>query len=441
MSLKNINEGNVLRDGALLFGGLLCCLLYAANGSGLTLPLAAVMLLAGGALVFWCARCYTLQKETAELYLLLFLLPALLYALTLPVTPDELPVTGLLTYGNGRTFARLFSLPAFWLGRLVGMSAPACVTLARVAHVLGCSAVLTFAVAVIPYGKSIAACITLLPACMGGFACASPNSSTLAFSMAFIALALRLAYTKDAYVMSVRYRAALILCCTLMLLCDISCLPLLVFLFMIPRERFGSKKQTAVTLLLLAAGIAAAVLAWALLPAAAHATVLSADPAAQLQHMLRHPIAFLGSCVNTAFAEGGHLIAQLTALDGTHWGSSFQLLWPVTAALLICMFYAFYFDAGLSSRRKYVLRSIGGALVLYLLCEAANCYLHGTAVGETLISGLAANMLLPCALPAVLFVKRLFKHPAAPQKNLNLVLLTLALCNTVSVLLVYLAIH
>ncbi|MBQ9960266.1 MAG: DUF2142 domain-containing protein, partial [Oscillospiraceae bacterium] len=220
-----------------------------------------------------------------------------------------------------------------------------------------------------------------------------------------------------------------------------SCLPLLVFLFMIPRERFGEKKRAAVTYALLVLAVAAALLAWALLPAAARSTVLSADPAAQLQFMLHHPLQFLGSCVNTLFEDGALLISQLTAMDGSLRGSGFHLPWPVTATMLICLFYVCYFDAGLSTRKKYILRSIGGAVALYLLGIAASCYLHTTAVGESIISGLAANMLLPCALPAVLFIKRLFKHPAAPQKNLGLPLLTAALCNIVSVLCIFIAEH
>ena len=441
--LDSLNDGDTLKKGILFTLFFLIAMIFSSeSSSGIRIPFVLLFVIASAAVSFWASRCFALMKNMDILFAPLFLVCGAFYAAVLPITSDEIPVAGVLSYGDGATFSRVFSLPSFWLMHLCGGSVEASVIFARFVNLICCGFLIWFAVRSTPYCKTISASIALLPSAMRSIATAAPQGTTLATSMLFIALVIRAAYTRDDYVMGRRYLLSLTCSTLLMLFCNISTLPFVSLLLMIPADRFGARRRFLSFFACVAAFTLLCIALWTFGAAEAILAPLpDLSRGAQFSYILSHPFKYLLVIIRTIFSEGMRIVSEIfVAIPVTYTGGSeIALPWVLPVSFLLCMLYVSYFDAGLSPRLEKIIRSTGISTLVFIAVQFTFYYMARTPLGNDRILGIDGGVLLPVFLPACLFVKRLCKHPAAPQKNFTESLMVLSIANIATALFIHLS--
>lgn len=146
-------------------------------------------------------------------------------------------------------FASIFYLPqgiGIWLGRSLGLNVYLCIVIGRVLN-LGAYAALTYvAIKRLPMFKNLMSVIALLPLTLYQAASCSPDALLCGLCFLFVALCFQYAYDKTydkEKQLGIKQAAGLGILLALIYMCKYVyvCLGLLVF--MIPKERFGEKKQ------------------------------------------------------------------------------------------------------------------------------------------------------------------------------------------------------
>ena len=428
--IKNINDGGLLRDG-VLFSTLFLIVILFSNPS--ISPLSILLFIVACALlIFWTIRAYALQQSIAYLFAPLLFLVGIYVLFTIPITTDELPGGPALTYGDAATFSRFVSLPSFWVGNFLGLTEIQAAYFARVISFVFQCACISYAVSILPYCQSIAAIISFMPATLRSITTASPIGMSFSLSLLFVALSLRAAY-KQYQRLTNKDTAILLVCAGFMLFSSIATLPMLIFILMIPKEYFQSKQHFRRFLIILFVITILICVAWIIYaPIAVPPLTNDADRYSQMTYILTHPFHFIGTVMRTAVYEGGtYLIDLLTS--PIHRVVEQTVSWPYILTISICVFYAVYFDSGLSPKRFFVIRCTALSVFIYVLATMTLYYVSCSPVGSSMILDLYGDYFIPALFPGVLFLKRLFKHPAAPQKNLSFALLLAALSNLAAI--------
>ena len=438
--INSLNDDGILIKGISFSVFFLIAVIMTLENVGVRTSSLIVYFVLSVLFTIWTSRCYSLLKETDFLFAPLLFVCGVLYALILPVTPDEIPVAGILSYGDGATFSRLFSLPSFWILKLLGADINTSVYFARFINLICCTVLVWFSVKIIPYCNTIAAAVCLLPASLRSFATAAPQGTTLATSLLFIALALRAAYTKDTYIITKKYLFALATATVLMLFCNISTLPFISLLFMIPVNRFGRRQRYLKFWLLVGISIIICILLWTFGAAiAVLGPVEGLSRSAQLTFILEHPLYYITVIFRTLFTDGMRVFSEFfyTVPLTSEIYSEIKLPWVISISLLMSLIYVCYFDSGLSPRREKIIRTTGISTLVFIAVQITFYYLAKTPLGNKTILGIDVGVFLPVILPSMMFVKRLCKHPAAPQKNFSESLMVMSLANLATLLMVY----
>lgn len=438
--INSINDDGIFKKGlaySLLF---LIAVIITLEKSGFRYTSLLPYCLFSLVFIIWSSRCYSLMKETDFLFAPIFLICGSLYAALLPITSDELPAAGIISYGDGATFSRIFSLPSFWILKLFGAEINSCVYFARFVNLICCAVLIWFSIKSIPYCNNIAAAVCLLPASMRSFATAAPQGTTLATSLLFISLALRAAYTKETYIISRKYMFALTSSTILMLFCNISTLPFISLLFMIPSNRFGHRGRYVRFLIIIGISIVICLLLWTFGAAiAVLGPVEGLSRSSQLLYIIEHPVYYVTVIARTIFTDGMRVFSEFFYTIPTYLETipEIKLPWILAISLLICLIYVAYFDSGLSPRREKIIRTTGISTLVFIAVQITFYYLARTPLGNEVILGIDGGVFLPVILPTAMFIKRLCKHPAAPQKNFTESLLVMSLANLATIIVIY----
>ncbi len=438
--INSLNDDGILLKGAAFSLFFLISVIMTLENVGVNSSSLVVYIILSALFTIWTSRCYSLLKDTDFLFAPLFFISGALYASLLPITPDEIPVAGILSYGDGATFSRLFSLPSFWIFKLIGLDIDTSVYFARFINLICCTILVWFSVRIIPYCNTIAAAVCLLPASLRSFATAAPQGTTLATSLLFISLALRAAYTKDTYIITKKYLFALASATILMLFCNISTLPFISLLFMIPVNRFGKKQRYVKFWLLVSISIIVCILLWTFGAAiAVLGPVEGLSRSAQLMFILEHPWYYITVIFRTLFTDGMRVFSEFfyTIPLSSAIFPEIKLPWVIAISLLISLIYVCYFDSGLSPRREKIIRTTGISTLVFIAVQITFYYLAKTPLGNPTILGIDGGVFLPVILPSMMFVKRLCKHPAAPQKNFSESLMVMSIANLATLVVIY----
>lgn len=438
--INSLNDDGILLKGAAFSLFFLISVIMTLENVGVNSSSLVVYIILSALFTIWTSRCYSLLKDTDFLFAPLFFISGALYASLLPITPDEIPVAGILSYGDGATFSRLFSLPSFWIFKLIGLDIDTSVYFARFINLICCTILVWFSVRIIPYCNTIAAAVCLLPASLRSFATAAPQGTTLATSLLFISLALRAAYTKDTYIITKKYLFALASATILMLFCNISTLPFISLLFMIPVNRFGKKQRYVKFWLLVSISIIVCILLWTFGAAiAVLGPVEGLSRSAQLMFILEQPWYYITVIFRTLFTDGMRVFSEFfyTIPLSSAIFPEIKLPWVIAISLLISLIYVCYFDSGLSPRREKIIRTTGISTLVFIAVQITFYYLAKTPLGNPTILGIDGGVFLPVILPSMMFVKRLCKHPAAPQKNFSESLMVMSIANLATLVVIY----
>ncbi|MBR5045881.1 MAG: DUF2142 domain-containing protein, partial [Oscillospiraceae bacterium] len=264
--------------------------------------------------------------------------------------------------------------------------------------------------------------------------------TTLVTSMLFIALTLRAAYTRDSYILTRRYLFALTASALMMLFCNITAIPFVFLLLMIPETRYGSKNRRLSFFACIIAFVVLCVVLWSFGAAEAILSPIEGlSRSEQMEFVLSHPFFYITAFVRTIFTEGMRILSEIFVTIPVAYttGSEIHLPWVFALSFILCCIYTGFFDSGLSPRRERIIRSTTLSTLIFIICHLTFYYLARTPLGNDVILGIDGGVMLPVFLPACLLLKRLSKHPAAPQKNFTESFLIISLANIASALYIY----
>ena len=413
---SDLYDGGLRRDGLIFF--LFCCitLFFTLDITAVSLPLLAAYLVLSVASFLWCANTYKLQMNMEMLVVPLFIAVGLFYSFALGVL-EETENTLFVSLSDGQLFSRLLYLPFYYLFHSFASHAAA-TYLARICSVLLCSVILGFSVQTIPYGESIISIVALLPSTISQTVYGTAISTSLFLSILFISLIIRVAYTKSTYTMTTRYQFALIFACSVMVLSELACLAFWSLLFMIPGRCYGDKKSKLRFVVILAI-ILLLILAYRFYTTGNYPTSVFSKKSVFIQNVLQTPFHYILTLFRTFFIEGGKYLLNTFSPNNDPGNTP----WPFIVVLGSAFIYTIYFDSGLSPKRYYVIRCTLLATMLFILVVGTKGYLFSSDISSGLIDYLNGTEFLPVITSAIFFIKRLFKHPAAPQKNLSFAIL------------------
>ncbi|MBR0340996.1 MAG: DUF2142 domain-containing protein [Oscillospiraceae bacterium] len=422
---SDLYDGGLKKDGVFFF--LFCCitLLFTLDFSTVSIPFLIVYAILSVCSFIWCANTYKLQMNVEKLVVPLFFAVGIFYSFGLPIS-NELETSFSVSLSDGQFFSRLLYLPFYHLFKSFAPHSFA-TYLARLFSVIICSLILGFSVQTIPYGETIISMVALLPSSINQMVKGTAISTSLFLSILFISLVIRVAYTKSFYVMTTRYRFALLFACSILVLSDLACLAFWALLFMIPERCHGDKKNRLRFVAVLTI-VLVAVLIYRFYTTGNYSTSVFSKKTVFVQQVLQTPFRFILTLFRTFFVEGGNYLLNVFSLEN----SPLNTPWPLILSLAVVFVYTVYFDAGLSPKRYYVIRCTLIACLLFIAVIGTKGYLFSTSNSSGLMNSLKGTEFLPVFVPLIFFIKRLFKHPAAPQKNLSFAVLISVLVDLAS---------
>ena len=428
MSFKEseLYDGGLGKDGIFCF--VFCCITLLFTATPVRLSVLSIIIFVAASIIsiVWCANSYKLQLPVERLVVPLFCIVGLFYSFGFPVSSDpELSFT--TSIADGQFFSRFLYLPFYLFLRL--FSSPiVSAYIARVMTILVCAVILGFSIQTIPYGETIIAVIALLPSSILQVIQGSSVATSLFLSILFVSLTIRVAYTKSFYTMTTRYRFALLFAASIMALSDLACLSFLTLLFMIPSRCYGDKKNRLRFVSILVV-IILVILVYRFYTTGNYSSSVFSKKDVFEKEIISRPISYLATLFRTFFNNGGMYILNIVSPEMTHK----TIPWPFVMAFMVTFIYTLYFDSGLSPKRYFVIRCTLLTTFLFTVIIATKAYLFNSTFDLGLIDNLLGPEFLPALLPAIFFIKRLFKHPAAPQKNLSFAVLICVLVNLATV--------
>lgn len=425
---SELYDGGLLRDGIIFSVAFLVTLLFTIGYSSSTVWLLLIYIILAAVAVCWTVQSYKLQFPMESLVGPLYVLVGLCYAFCLPVT-QETEASLATALKDGQFFSRLLYYPAYSLFSAVS-SGPATCYLTRIISVLISGAIVWFSVQTVTYGETIVALICLLPSSLYHVCSGNAVGTSLLLSVLFISLAIRVSYTKSFYVMTNRYRFALLLSAFLMVFSDLACLAFLAFLFMIPSRCYGEKKKLISFISILVICLLV-IIGYRVYTTSNYPSSVFSKSDIFVSQIIQRPVYFVLSLGRTFFADGGRYLLNLLVPSPDKLS---VIPWPMILAFVVSLVYTVYFDSGLSPKRFFVIRCTLISSIFFTLVIATKGYLFAPEFSSGLIDVFNGSEFLPAVLPGVYLVKRLFKHPAAAQKNLSFAVLICILANIATAL-------
>ncbi len=267
---------------------------------------------------------------------------------------------------------------------------------ARLANLALYSFIMWYAIRKIPFKKVAMILIAFLPIALQESVSMSIDGTLTAFITLIISYTLYLTYDKSKEKLDIKDYIILITSSIFTAITKIVYLPIVLFLFLIPKEKFGSmkKKYLIITLIF----VLATVLDFGcVLFSLGYKNTIAAKDASmigQLKHILLHPTLFLMTILSTIRVEGMQHILQMFG-QSLSWNDIDISPIYVMSLLLITVYYIFA-----ENREKENINihtKILGGLIAFVtvLAIIVTEYLTITAVGSFYIIGIMGRYYIP----------------------------------------------
>ncbi|MGN0482401.1 MAG: DUF2142 domain-containing protein [Lachnospiraceae bacterium] len=198
----------------------------------------------------------------------------------------------------------LFYLPqalGLWIGRNLGISAYLTMVLARVLNLLCYAALVFFAVKKLPCAKTLMVVIALMPISVYQAASFSPDALLNGFCMLFIATCLSYAYSTKKKELGTKEALTLGILLAIVFLCKYVYAILGLLVFLIPKERFQTRKNywKKFTIALIPVAIAVALVSMGLTNSVSQTQAVNALGQSQIMALKEKPFFFVTVLIKT----------------------------------------------------------------------------------------------------------------------------------------------
>lgn len=302
-------------------------------------------------------------------------------------------------YPNIALYSPVSFLPqaaGIFLARHVTESVAAIAYAGRIFNWIFITAILFLAIRILPVGKEVAALVALMPMNIQESVSLAPDGQVVAVSLLIVALIVRLRHGQEDR-MSAPQLVLLYVLAFLISQLKIVYLPFGLLYFLIPWERFGSRKKKLLHILLMAALAVGAGLGW-LYVCRRFLTTGGTDAGAQLSYIARNPIDYLYVLLRTVFEDGGGC-AELMV------GSLLGALSIPTVTLFVLLYLCVLFSRFSIQHRKQTREEIredmvfGLVNVLLVLLIYTSLYLQWVSPFADKVIGVQGRYFIPLLLP------------------------------------------
>ena len=260
---------------------------------------------------------------------------------------------------------------------------------------LTCVLVLS-AVFITPSGKNYFKFTALLPIMMQESVSLAPDGFITALIMLYLAMILRARFSLKGELKILHYVALYILTITVVL-CKMVYAPLCLFLFLIPKERFGRKSRYYMTAGIFAVSVVTFAMSWFMVIQRYNLRFQHSNSGMQIDYILSEPLEGFSVFSNYILDIGRYM----TQLFGERLGHDNIPLFAFTGILLaaIMALYCYKQIEGSGKGRRSI--AIAIVIIVYLFVGVAE-YLGWTKVGAPQVFGVSGRYLLPI-VPVMMF--------------------------------------
>lgn len=316
--------------------------------------------------------------------------------------------TSFITFGNTALYA-----PGTYLPQAVGISVARFFTknviimayAGRILNWLTIGVLLFLSLRFLPFGKNLVFLLTFIPMNVQQFNSLSPDGMVFAIIMVLLTFILYQRYTAKRELNRKEY-LLIYLFVFLLCQCKIVYLPLCLLLFLIPKERFGTTKKYAGSILGVAAVGGITGISWLAISSGFLSEFQpGVSSSEQLVYILREPVHFLMTIIRTFDISGEEWIWQGMGqmLGWINIRTSFTVL--VFYLLLILWVWMLDNDTkkiNISSGSKALLF---GAAAFTILLIYLSLYIQWSAYHNNTIAGIQGRYFLPLLFPLLLSLK------------------------------------
>lgn len=313
-----------------------------------------------------------------------------------------------LPQGIGIAIARLFTdkvLLLAYAGRTMNMLVAMCC--------------IYFAIKKIPFGKKILLLLSYIPISIEGFSSLSPDAMTISIAFIYIAYILNLAFSKEEKFIDKKQAIILTILSIIMSLCKIVYLPLVLLMFIIPKEKFkDSKKIKRIVVIIMIAVIIN--LVWLGISSIYLAHFREGDSGVQVKTLLLDPIKYIQECLYTLNINADSYIMTMFG-QKLGWGELVNIHDIVPYVLFFMTIWITIIDETIKDRFKFfqkiiIMLSVVGIIGLIF----TSLYVQWTTCGSDSIAGIQGRYFIPILPLVVLLVGSQIKiNTPYNGKNVN----------------------
>ncbi|MBI5680416.1 MAG: DUF2142 domain-containing protein [Methanobacterium sp.] len=335
----------------------------------------------------------------------------------------------------------LISAFAITLGKLFNLSPLILMYLGRLANLLVWIFLTYLAIRITPVQKWVFFMVALIPMTLYEAASLSADSFILGLSFLIVAIFFKYAFEENKKKINIKDIYILFILLLLLALSKQIYFVLLLLIFLIPSEKFGSRKKMFLMAGFLFLSIVIISGAWNLLVKNLYVPIVpQVSISGQIAYILGDPLRFPYILVKTFFYRG--LSYQLLFV-GNFWLDIPLPLWWLGFYALTIIPVALLDKSKVIVTQKQKLISLATAIIIFLLV-CAFVYISWTVVGQTIIDGIQGRYFIPIfpLLFLMLFKIRNFddidnKVLNAVRENLNLIIITYAVIFLLITLLIF----
>ena len=274
---------------------------------------------------------------------------------------------------------------------------------ARIVNMIIAIFLLYIAIKKMPFGKLGMLLSMCFPIAIEGFTSMSPDALTVSIAYLFTAYVLNIVFNKEKIVRKVDVLILTILAIFLAL-CKIVYLPLVGLLLLIPKERFKTRKQQVLTIVIIMAIAVIVNLVWLGISSKYLALYKDGNSGDQLLALLQNPIEYIQRLCTTINQLGGNYVYSIFGSElGWNEYAIMYTFFPLMFALLFI--YTNISDKSLKIKLTKFQNIIIGLIILAVVgLVFTSLYIQWNNETDTIIRGVQGRYFIPIIPITLIFV-------------------------------------
>lgn len=313
-----------------------------------------------------------------------------------------------MKYTTMALYAPICHLPqgiGMFLARILGGGVSVQCYAARFANFVVAVFLIYNAIKLAPFKKNVVFFLAMLPITLNEIASMAADSLAISMSIFFICYILHLKYNENKKEITNKDIVLLAISSTVVALCKIVYIPLVLLLFILPKEKFGNLKKKNIATISIIAGAVILNLIWLIYCSRFLVTFNpGVDSGLQVKYVLRHPITYILTMFRTLNTYGQMFIVHLFGEGIGSFNAQASVLFVFPCIVIAAMLF-FVNDEKDKVKIDVFTKLI--CLLIFIIIVAliyTSLYVQWTQAKKPIIMGVQARYFLPILLlTAIIF--------------------------------------